>query len=136
MMNRDDGSGFVDQFLEAFEAMGPPNLDNSGVSDEFLESLERVDVSSLPTGAECPICTNNFVDNDYPLVVKLPCHVQGGVKKDHVFDMECIAPWLKVNPTCPMCRFNVNDVTKLKRQRLLEELDDEEEDDHGWDVYG
>lgn len=34
----------------------------------------------------------------YPLVVRLPCH------DDHVFDLECITPWLKLNDSCPLDR--------------------------------
>ena len=34
----------------------------------------------------------------YPLVVRLPCH------DTHVFDLECISPWLKVHTTCPLDR--------------------------------
>lgn len=36
--------------------------------------------------------------DSHPLVVKLPC--QG----EHAFDLECIQPWIKLNPTCPMDR--------------------------------
>ena len=41
----------------------------------------------------------------YPLVVRLPCH------KDHKFDMECIAPWLRLHATCPLDR---KDLSKKK----------------------
>lgn len=114
-----------------------PHSEEGGVSDEFFESLERVDVSTLPANADCPICTNKFVDNEYPLLVKLPCYVQSSLKKAHIFDMDCIAPWLKVHSTCPMCRFNVNEAEKIRLRKLEEELDQsEEEEEEGWDVYG
>jgi len=38
-----------------------------------------------------------FADK-YPLVVRLPCH------PEHLFDFECIQPWLKLQPTCPLDR--------------------------------
>lgn len=134
----DEGPEQVRELLARIEAMGPPS-EEKGVSDEFLESLERVDVSTLPANADCPICTNKFVDNEYPLLVKLPCYVQMTLKKPHIFDMDCIAPWLKVHPTCPMCRFNVNEAEKIRLRKLEEELvqsEEDEEEEEGWDVYG
>lgn len=136
LLRGDEGSEEVRELLAHLESLDPTAAEG-GVSDEFLESLERVDVSSLPANAYCAICTNKFVDNEYPLLVKLPCHVQVSLKKAHVFDMDCIAPWLKMHPTCPMCRFNVNEAEKIRLQKLQEELglsDDEAEE--GWDVYG
>jgi hypothetical protein len=48
--------------------------------------------------------TDLLLPDSHPLVVRLPCH------KDHLFDLECIQPWLKLNPTCP-----------LDRQKLVKE---------------
>lgn len=137
MMNEEEGSHVIQSFLEALDRMGSEfSPTEEGVDDAFLDSLERVDVSTLAEGADCPICTNRFVDNDYPLIVQLPCVA---LKKAHVFDMDCISPWLKVNSTCPLCRFNVHDAAKIRKQRLQEELalaqdDEDEEDDR--DLYG
>lgn len=130
----------MQHFLSTIDNMSE-SLADSGVTQQFLDNLQRMDVSKLPEGADCPICTNKFVDNDYPLVVKLPCHVQGSSKKEHLFDIDCIAPWLKVHSTCPLCRFNVNDVDKIRREKLEEELrkakeEDDEEEDEDWDIYG
>lgn len=142
MSEEDGGSDVVQNFLSSFENMRP-GLKTEGVSQDLLDSLDRVDVRSLPDTAECPICTNKFVDNDYPLVVKLPCHVQAKTKKEHVFDLDCIAPWLKVNSTCPLCRFDINEVDKIRRQKLEAELknardeeEDEEDDEEDWEMYG
>lgn len=135
----DDGSDIVHNFLSSFEDMGPDKK-TEGVSQDVLDSLERVDVKALANSAECPICTNKFVDNDYPLVVKLPCNVQGKTKKDHIFDLDCVAPWLKVNSTCPLCRFDIKEVDKIRRQKLEDELrnaDSEEgEEEDYWELYG
>lgn len=139
-MSVEEGSEVVREFLASIDNLGPQVSDESGVLEEFLDNLERVDVSSLPEGSDCPICTNKFTDNEYPLLVKLPCDVQLGLKKQHIFDMDCIAPWLKVHPTCPMCRFNVKDAEKLRRKKLEEELararEDEEDEEEDWDIYG
>jgi hypothetical protein len=56
-----------------------------------------------------------FIDK-YPLVVRLPCH------PDHKFDLECIRPWLKLNPTCPLDR------KELLKKKEPPPKDDEEED--------
>lgn len=117
-----------------------------GVSDEFLDSLERVPLNKVPNNdtADCPICTNRFVDNEYPLIVRLPCKVQhaSGIKaKGHIFDLECVAPWLKMNSTCPLCRFDVVAAEQKRKEKLEEELrkareEDDEEEEEDWDVYG
>ena len=75
-----------------------PPTEVQGVTDEYIAELERVPKKSLKQDQSCPICSNPFLEDPHPLVVKLPCH--GG----HIFDLECIQPWLKLNPTCPMDR--------------------------------
>ncbi|KAI7285802.1 hypothetical protein KC345_g1539 [Hortaea werneckii] len=75
-----------------------PPTEVQGVSDEFIEQLDRAPKKSLNAEQSCPICSNPFLEDSHPLVVRLPCH------KDHIFDLECIQPWLKLNPTCPLDR--------------------------------
>lgn len=58
--------------------------------------------AKLKKGDSCPICSIPFLDDKYPLVVQLPCH------KDHLFDLECIRPWLKLNTTCPLDRVDLH----------------------------
>lgn len=53
----------------------------------------------------------------YPLVVRLPCH------KDHIFDLECIAPWLKLHATCPLDR---KDLLKKKEPPPPRKEDEED----------
>ena len=57
----------------------------------------------------------------YPLVVRLPCH------KDHRFDLECIAPWLRLHATCPLDR---KDLSKKKPPPPKDEEEDGEYDDY------
>ena len=49
---------------------------------------------------ECSICTNEFLADDE--VTPLPCNTA------HYFHSACIAPWLKTNNTCPLCRKQVD----------------------------
>ncbi|KAK3674025.1 hypothetical protein LTR78_006228 [Recurvomyces mirabilis] len=89
----------LEQLVESLmqSAEHPPS-EVQGVSDEFIEQLERIPKKSLKEDMSCPICSNPFLEDTHPLVVRLPCH------KDHLFDLECIQPWLKLNPTCPLDR--------------------------------
>ncbi|KAF3993106.1 hypothetical protein FT663_00930 [Candidozyma haemuli var. vulneris] len=142
-INADEGSEVLQEIIASLERVGDKFRPDAGVSQEFLDSLERVDISSLPENADCPICTNRFADAKYPLIVKLPCHVKGASKREHIFDMDCIAPWLKMHSSCPLCRFDVRDADSVRRERLARELarakeedDEEEEDDGDWDMYG
>lgn len=91
--------------------------------------LDRVPKSALDASQVCPICNNPFLEDEYPLVVRLSCH------PTHLFDMECVRPWLRLRGTCPLDRTDFAKQQREKdeeRKRIAEE-DDEEE----WDgMYG
>lgn len=95
-----------------------PPTEVQGVPDEFITALERIPKTKLKKEDECPICGNLFLDDKFPLVVELPC---GG---RHTFDLECIEPWLKLNPTCPMDR----EVVWKKKEKPVKKVEDEEEE--------
>ena len=91
--------------------------------------LDRVPKTSLKPAQSCPICGNAFLEDKYPLVVRLPCH------PTHLFDMECVRPWLRLRGTCPLDR---TDFAKQEREkaeaRRKKPVEDEEEE---WDgMYG
>ncbi|KAI0518084.1 hypothetical protein F5B22DRAFT_91168 [Xylaria bambusicola] len=97
-----------------------------GVDQTYLDSLDRVSRKKLqsdPEGA-CMICAEKFVDDPHPLVVELPCH------STHIFDLECVGPWLLSKGTCPACR---HDLTKKKTVEIPK---DEEEDEDVDGLYG
>ncbi|KAJ5595103.1 uncharacterized protein N7459_001311 [Penicillium hispanicum] len=110
------------------EADTPPR-EVEGVSEEFCDVLDRVPKSSLNESQICPICNNPFLEDEYPLVVQLPCH------PTHLFDLECVRPWLRLRGTCPLDRTDFAKQLRDKaeaRKKLVEE--DEEEE---WDgMYG
>ncbi|KAF2203592.1 hypothetical protein GQ43DRAFT_478941 [Delitschia confertaspora ATCC 74209] len=97
-----------------------PPAELKGCPDSFLDELERVPKKSLKKSDTCPICVNPFLEDEYPLVVQLPCH------PEHRFDLDCIRPWLKLNSTCPLDR---KELLKKKQPPPVEDDDDGEYDD-------
>jgi hypothetical protein len=136
VMETEQGSELANQLLESLDHQS--GSDSKGVPPDFFDTLDRVDVKTLAPTDDCPICTNVFHDDKYPLVVRLPCSMKHA--KDHIFDLDCIAPWLSVNSTCPLCRFDVKEINRLRRERLEADLkaaeDSEEEEDDDRDLYG
>lgn len=98
-------------------AQNPPR-EIKGVPQSFLDGLERVPKKVLKKDMDCPICGQPFLEDQYPLVVRLPCDPK------HMFDLECIAPWLKLQTTCPLDRKEL-----LKKKDPPPKPDDEEEED-------
>lgn len=86
-----------------------------GLPQSFLDTLDRVDRKTLKKDDTCPICATPYLEDQYPLVVKLRC--------GHKFDLECIGIWFKEHSSCPMCRQNV------EKQKPIPIPDDEEEYD-------
>ncbi|XWS63977.1 hypothetical protein CRYUN_Cryun06bG0147600 [Craigia yunnanensis] len=62
-------------------------------SSEYLAN-ERI---LLPEDAECCICLNSYEDGVD--LHALPCN--------HHFHSTCIVKWLKMNATCPLCKYNI-----------------------------
>ncbi|TGJ81889.1 hypothetical protein E0Z10_g6880 [Xylaria hypoxylon] len=100
------------------DAANPPDR-IQGVSQEYLDTLERVSLKRLRSDPECEcmICAEKFLDDPHPLVVELPCNSK------HIFDLECVGPWLTSKGTCPLCRKN------LAEKKTIDIPKDEEEDD-------
>ncbi|KAK5946006.1 hypothetical protein PMZ80_000145 [Knufia obscura] len=107
-----------------------PPTEIKGVDEEYIADLERVPIKKMKSDADCPICGNEFREDPYPLLVRLPCH------ESHVFDLECIRPWLLLNGTCPLDRVDLAKKERERKKKRLEEIkknqqvDDEEEE---WD---
>ncbi|GES63605.1 uncharacterized RING finger protein YBR062C [Aspergillus terreus] len=125
-----DESDLLTQMIQTLlaEAETPPR-EVEGVSEEFCDVLDRVPRAALKPDQSCPICNNPFLEDKYPLVVRLPCH------PTHLFDLECVRPWLRLRGTCPLDRtdFAKQEREKAEARRKKPVEDDEEE----WDgMYG
>lgn len=138
LMQRDNDnadSDLLENMIEALmsQAEQPPK-EVKGVDEEYIAALERVSIKKVKKDADCPICGNAFVDDPHPLLVRLPCHTS------HIFDLECIRPWLLLNGTCPLDRVDLAKRERDRKQKHLEDIkknaapEDEEEE---WDgLYG
>lgn len=63
-----------------------------------LDSSDSVPELALqPDDSECCICLYKYVDGAELCV--LPCN--------HHFHNGCISKWLRINATCPLCKFNI-----------------------------
>ncbi|KAK3349408.1 hypothetical protein B0T25DRAFT_242046 [Lasiosphaeria hispida] len=117
--NRD----FLRELVEALEEdVAHPPTSIPGVSQEYLDGLDRVARKTIKKDETCPICAERYLDDQYCLVVELPCH------HSHRFDLECVGPWLRSKGTCPLCRKEL-----AKKKEVV--VDDEEEDDDPNGLY-
>ncbi len=134
-INDNADSDLLESMIEnLMETADRPPREVTGVDEEYIAGLERVNIKQVMKDADCPICGNAFVEDTHPLLVRLPCH------KNHIFDLECIRPWLLVNGTCPLDRV---DLARRERERKKKHLDDikknaaPEDEEEEWDgLYG
>lgn len=126
----------LSQALEADLLHLPKQVE--GVSQEFLDTLDRVPRKQLTPEDACPICAEKFLDDPYPLVVELQCH------HTHRYDLDCVAPWLQLKGTCPMCRQDLTKYDPRKKgvSQRIEKLwegkkpEEEEEEEDPDMLYG
>lgn len=84
----------VSQLMEQYSNNNRP----PPAADEVIRNLpiRKIKEKDVADHQECAICTDEFqVDNT---VQELPCK--------HIFHPECICSWLKINGTCPICRYS------------------------------
>ncbi|KAG6010690.1 hypothetical protein E4U21_005189 [Claviceps maximensis] len=118
----DDNRSFLLDLVSVLEGdINDPPSRLEGVEQDFLDALDRVSRKTLGAGDDCAICRIPYLEDQYCLVVELPC------KGRHRFDLECVGPWLRSKGTCPMCREEMGKKKKESADASVE--GDGEEDD-------
>lgn len=88
----------------AAAAAGPAVDVESGVDEATLKTCPKIRYAqakmagisgSVPAAACCSICLSDYKESD--VVRVLP-------ECGHVFHLRCVDPWLRLRPTCPLCR--------------------------------
>ncbi len=110
---------FLANMIQALQEDADKAEKIKGVSQNYIDGLDRVPKTRLKKTDICPICAEPFLEDQYPLVVQLPCH------PSHKFDLECIAPWLKLQGTCPLDRKEL----EKKKEVIIPDADEEDYDD-------
>lgn len=63
------------------------------------ESIRIVDWADEMDGEDCPICLNELKENEE--IAEIKCK--------HLFHCTCLKEWIKLNQTCPSCRYHIFD---------------------------
>lgn len=121
-MDEDQRTQIESTLTQMMESISDLPDELEGAPQSYVDALERVPTKYLKKGMTCPICAVDFLDDEYPLVVRLPCH------KDHLFDLECIGPWLLMKATCPLDRKKLLEKKKEVPKPVEEEEEDYDED--------
>ncbi|KAL7097617.1 hypothetical protein ACP275_10G155900 [Erythranthe tilingii] len=80
-----------------------PSFHNNNKKEEFISSAVPANSNSTPElvlhpdDSECCICLYKYVNGAE--LCALPCN--------HHFHHKCITKWLRINATCPLCKFNI-----------------------------
>ncbi|XP_020236337.1 RING-H2 finger protein ATL70 [Cajanus cajan] len=94
---RRSSTGGGPQFLEPHHTIVDVGLDEATIMNypKMLYSEAKLRKSNSTAATSCSICLGDYKSSD--LLRVLPdC--------EHVFHLKCIDPWLRLNPTCPLCR--------------------------------
>ena len=114
----EDNQHFLEGMMGQLEEdINDPPVRLRGVTQEFVDALDRVGRKRLGKEDDCAICKVPYLEDEYCLVVELPC------KGRHQFDLECVGPWLRSKGTCPMCR------EEMGKKKEVPVVDDDEESD-------
>lgn len=112
----------------------PQSVEAEGLPQSFVDALDRVDKKSLKPDDQCPICSERYLDDKYPLVVRLPCDDR------HWFCLECVGPWLRFKGTCPLDRKVLGRRDKLDKTATAakgaEVGNDEDDNEDEMGLYG
>ncbi|OZJ03114.1 hypothetical protein BZG36_03373 [Bifiguratus adelaidae] len=93
----------ISQLLEESQASakGPPPA-----SDRFIKALPNIPPTAIASEEQCIICKDDL--HTSTCITKMPC--------GHLYDKECLVPWLKLHNTCPMCRLSVESEEQVRQE--------------------
>eukprot|EP00181_Compsopogon_caeruleus_P001893 CAMPEP_0184683600 /NCGR_PEP_ID=MMETSP0312-20130426/11973_1 /TAXON_ID=31354 /ORGANISM="Compsopogon coeruleus, Strain SAG 36.94" /LENGTH=290 /DNA_ID=CAMNT_0027136065 /DNA_START=245 /DNA_END=1117 /DNA_ORIENTATION=- len=79
---------------------------------DAVAALPKFELPACLAKGECPVCREELSPGKE--VMQMPC--------SHLFCTSCLEPWLRVNNTCPTCRFELrtND-PEYEQQRAVQE---------------
>ncbi|KAF5181447.1 hypothetical protein FRX31_028966 [Thalictrum thalictroides] len=94
----DESSSDDDEFEDEMEIDNQPKKMISA-SRASIDALERIKykMEEWEEVTCCSVCWEEFMTGE--VIRKMPC------SKAHIFHTNCIEKWLKVNHTCPHCRY-------------------------------
>ncbi|KMT17494.1 hypothetical protein BVRB_2g037760 [Beta vulgaris subsp. vulgaris] len=78
-----------------FNSPASPPLQTPSLQDHTSDI--RLTADMLCTDSTCSICKEDFVIDEK--ITKLGCN--------HFYHSDCITPWLRINNTCPVCRYQL-----------------------------
>ena len=110
--NEDMESGISEETLDSFPMM-PYNLEKDSRS---FTSAEGTELEEAEDNKCCSICLNDYEDSEIVRVIP-DC--------SHMFHKDCIDEWLRLHPTCPICR-----TSPLPSQRNSVSLNPPDQADH------
>ncbi|KAJ1978944.1 hypothetical protein H4R33_005845 [Dimargaris cristalligena] len=91
-------------------------------SAKFIKQLPTIQVSAIPEGSSCVVCSDQFSATVDDSATRMPCR--------HIFHKTCLVPWLELHNTCPTCRQEVpSDDPNWLAQKAREENNPEEMQD-------
>ncbi|KAJ3382293.1 hypothetical protein HDU92_004861 [Lobulomyces angularis] len=88
--------GFDDIITSLMEQANAANAPPPATEEQIV-ALPQFPIVKTENNKDCTICQEEYSDNE--VVSEMPCK--------HVFHPSCIEYWLKINGTCPVCRFSL-----------------------------
>ena len=116
-------NGRRDAFLDLITRLSERDTGRMGTppaAKEAVEKLETVKVTPDMHDSEeqkCPVCQEKLEGE----ATKMPC--------GHLFDNDCLKPWLHQHNSCPVCRFELpTEDPDYERQKANKEAQAQEQE--------
>ncbi|KAJ3118547.1 hypothetical protein HK098_005903 [Nowakowskiella sp. JEL0407] len=99
MLNMVGNPGGLDDIITELMEQAQQRSAPPAATEEMINKLPSISITHemLDRKADCTVCQDEFTQDSSAL--ELPCH--------HIFHTDCIQQWLKMNGSCPVCRFSL-----------------------------